>query len=358
MRKAGRERGGAGPAVDRMRMGRRMRTLPTLAAALGTLLLIPAAGASTGGTSAPPEPSGSGGSPGGSPGGAEYGVPLRGATAPAPVARAFRLTPARVTAPALPAVRLRVDQRGSRTVAANVVFSPVRGGALRRLDLGQLVVGRTITVRWPAGFAVAPGRYLVRLHVIGRGGRVLARRATRAVSGRAALTVAPAPRRRAPAPVPAPETDGGPVGTPATTPALTSGVFPVRGPHSYGDGFGAPRSGHVHQGADVLASEGTPVVSPVAGTVRSTAVQAGGAGWYVVLHADDGRDLFFAHCRAQTIVVSAGARVAPGAPLCQVGHTGDATGPHLHLEIWVGGWRVSKASAPIDPMPQLRAWDR
>ena len=117
-----------------------MRTLPTLAAALAALLLSPAAGASTGGTSAPPEPSGS-------PGGAEYGVPLRDAAAPAPVARAFRLAPARVTAPALPAVRLRVDQRGSRTVAANVVFAPVRGGTLRRLDLGQVAVGRTITVR-------------------------------------------------------------------------------------------------------------------------------------------------------------------------------------------------------------------
>src|SRR4051794_10731333 len=174
-------------------MGRRMRTLPTLAAALAAYLVVPVAGASTGGTSAPEDPSASSG-------GAEYGVPLPTAGPPAPVARAFRLTPARVTAPALPAVRVRVDQRGTRMVVANVVFSPVRGGALRRLDLGQLVVGRTITVRWPAGFAVAPGRYLVRLHVIGRGGRVLARRATSAVSGRATLTVAAAPRRRAPAP--------------------------------------------------------------------------------------------------------------------------------------------------------------
>src|SRR4051794_17064845 len=189
-------------------MGRRMRTLPTLAAALAALLVVPAAGASTGGTSAPEDPSASSG-------GAEYGVPLRTGAPPAPVARAFRLTPARVTAPALPAVRLRVDQRGSRTVAANVVFSPVRGGTPRRLDLGQLVVGRTTTVRCPTGFALAPGRYLVRLHVIGRGGRVLTRRAARAVSGRATLTVARAPRRApAPAPTVAPPTGGAPTATP------------------------------------------------------------------------------------------------------------------------------------------------
>src|SRR4051794_38153751 len=330
-------------------MGRRMRTLPTLAAALATLLVIPTAGASTGGTGVPDDASGSSR-------GAEYGVPLRTAAPPAPVARAFRLTPAPGTAPAPPAVRVRVDQRGASTVAANVVFAPVRGGALRRLDLGRLAVARTVTVRWPPGFAVAPGRYLVRLHVVGRGGRVLARRAARAVSGRAPPAAAPAPRRTAPAVTPA--TGVAPVLAGPPAPALTSGVFPVRGPHSYGDGFGAARSGHVHQGADVLAAEGTPVVSPVPGTVSSTAVQAAGAGWYVVLHADDGRDLFFAHCRAHTVVVSTGARVAPGAPLCQVGHTGDATGPHLHLEIWVGGWRTSKASVPIDPAPQLRAWDR
>ena len=353
MRKVARGRQATRAAADRLGMGRRMRPLPALAAALGTLLLIPAAGASTGGTSPPADPSGTSG-------GAEYGVPLRVPIPPAPVARAFRLTPGTVTAPALPAVRLRVDQRGSRTVAANVVFAPVRGGALRRLDLGRLAVGRTVTVRWPAGFAVAPGRYLVRLHVVGRGGRVLARRAARAVSGRATLTVAPAPRPRTPGPPPAtaPATGVAPASTPGPAPAITAGVFPVRGPHTYGDGFGALRAGHLHQGVDVLASEGTPVVSPLAGRVGTTGVQPGAAGWYVVLHADDGRDLFFAHCRAHTVVVSAGVRVAPGAPLCQVGHTGDATGPHLHLEIWVGGWRTSKASAPIDPMPQLRAWDR
>jgi murein DD-endopeptidase MepM/ murein hydrolase activator NlpD len=43
--------------------------------------------------------------------------------------------------------------------------------------------------------------------------------------------------------------------------------------------------------------------------------------------------------------------------MCLVGHTGDATGPHLHFEIWVGGWRVDAASHPIDPLADLQAWD-
>ena len=52
-----------------------------------------------------------------------------------------------------------------------------------------------------------------------------------------------------------------------------------------------------------------------------------------------------------------GRAVAAGQPICLVGHTGDATGPHLHFEIWVGGWRVNAASHFIDPLPDLQAWD-
>jgi murein DD-endopeptidase MepM/ murein hydrolase activator NlpD len=67
--------------------------------------------------------------------------------------------------------------------------------------------------------------------------------------------------------------------------------------------------------------------------------------------------MFFAHCQEGSMAVAPGAAVAAGAPLCRVGHTGDATGPHLHFEIWVNGWRAGAASAPIDPLPDLKAWD-
>ena len=91
-------------------------------------------------------------------------------------------------------------------------------------------------------------------------------------------------------------------------------------------------------------------------TVTSTANQPAAAGYYVVEHAADGRDFFFAHCQAGSFAVAEGAAVQQGAPLCRVGHTGDATGPHLHLEIWVGGWHVGNG-APVDPLPQLKAWE-
>jgi murein DD-endopeptidase MepM/ murein hydrolase activator NlpD len=55
------------------------------------------------------------------------------------------------------------------------------------------------------------------------------------------------------------------------------------------------------------------------------------------------------------MAVTAGTRIAAGGAICRVGHTGDATGPHLHFEIWVGGWR-NKGGHPVDPLAQLRAW--
>jgi murein DD-endopeptidase MepM/ murein hydrolase activator NlpD len=135
------------------------------------------------------------------------------------------------------------------------------------------------------------------------------------------------------------------------------GVFPVLGPHSYGDGIGAGRTGHTHQGVDVPAAEGTPLVAPVAGTVRYVDYQAGGAGHYVVVDAADGRSFFFAHIKAGTITVTPGTPLTPGQQFAQVGSTGDSSGPHLHFEIWEGGWRVDRSSHFIDPLPQLKAWD-
>jgi murein DD-endopeptidase MepM/ murein hydrolase activator NlpD len=64
----------------------------------------------------------------------------------------------------------------------------------------------------------------------------------------------------------------------------------------------------------------------------------------------------FAHCKAASLTVSSGQAVSAGQALCQAGQTGDATTPHLHFEIWVGGWQEA-AGHPIDPLPYLEAWD-
>jgi len=147
---------------------------------------------------------------------------------------------------------------------------------------------------------------------------------------------------------------------PAPAPPSFAGRFPVAGAYRIlgGDGrFGAQRPGHIHQGQDIAAAEGTPVVAPVAGTIAYRSYQRGGAGYYVVLHANSGRDYVFMHLRKGSIEVLPGDPVGAGRQLAEVGQTGHATGPHLHFEVWIGGWG-SKRGEPIDPLPSLRAWAR
>lgn len=138
-----------------------------------------------------------------------------------------------------------------------------------------------------------------------------------------------------------------------------SGVFPVEGPFTFGGEdarFGAGRTGHIHQGQDVVASSGQAIVAPVAGTVTWKANQPGGAGIYLVVRgAGDARDYVFMHIKRGTVLVALGEAVRDGQQLAQVGATGDASGPHLHFEIWLDGWGT-RAGTPIDPLPQLRRW--
>jgi murein DD-endopeptidase MepM/ murein hydrolase activator NlpD len=145
---------------------------------------------------------------------------------------------------------------------------------------------------------------------------------------------------------------------PAPDSSTVAGVFPVVGPFSFGGAdarFGAQRNGHIHQGQDVVAASGQSIVSPLSGTIVWKANQPAGAGIYVILHGGDGRDYAFMHIKRGTTLVSVGEAVHQGQQLAQVGATGDATGPHLHFEIWVGGWGT-KTGQPIDPLPQLKRW--
>ena len=120
--------------------------------------------------------------------------------------------------------------------------------------------------------------------------------------------------------------------------------------------FGSGRPGHIHEGQEITADEGTPVVTPRGGTVSWIAYQAAGAGYYVVIAGDDGRHYVFMHLQAGSIAAAKGARVAAGQRIGSVGNTGASEGAHLHFEIWVNGWWASKASAPIDPLPELLSW--
>jgi len=136
--------------------------------------------------------------------------------------------------------------------------------------------------------------------------------------------------------------------------------FPVAGTHNYGGPgarFGAPRSGHTHQGQDVLAGEGTPLVAPHRGYIKYIGDQPGGAGIYIVMHASGtSYDFALMHLQPGSVRVHEGQGVKAGTRLGSVGHTGDASGPHLHFEVWVGAWQMG--GHPVDPLPLLRRWDR
>jgi murein DD-endopeptidase MepM/ murein hydrolase activator NlpD len=136
-------------------------------------------------------------------------------------------------------------------------------------------------------------------------------------------------------------------------------VFPVRGPHDYGQGaaaFGAGRAGHVHQGQDVMAACGTPLVAARGGTVIMRAYQALAGNYLVIQDPVTGQSNMYAHLRAPATVRS-GQRVETGQPIGVVGDTGDASACHLHFEIWTSpGWY--RGGEPIDPLPTLQRWDR
>jgi len=135
-------------------------------------------------------------------------------------------------------------------------------------------------------------------------------------------------------------------------------AFPILGPHEYGMGagrFGAARSGHTHQGQDVMAACGTPLVAARGGVVQYSGYE-GNAGNYIVI---DGRgtpnDFMYAHL-AEPSPLQTGETVRTGQPIGVVGETGDAQGCHLHFEMWgAPGWY--EGGSPFDPLPYLQKWD-
>jgi murein DD-endopeptidase MepM/ murein hydrolase activator NlpD len=136
---------------------------------------------------------------------------------------------------------------------------------------------------------------------------------------------------------------------------IVHAVFPIAGPHTYGDGFGVQRSGHTHQGQDVMASCGTPLVAVDPGKVKFVGRQSL-AGNYIVISDEDGtNDYVYMHLRDKALV-SKGDTVTTGQTIGYVGRTGDATACHLHFELWPApGWYTGGQA--VDPLPSLKAWD-
>jgi murein DD-endopeptidase MepM/ murein hydrolase activator NlpD len=141
-------------------------------------------------------------------------------------------------------------------------------------------------------------------------------------------------------------------------PALVAKVlapFPVAGPASYSDDWGAPRHGppiHSHQGTDIFAERGTPVIASADGTVSRLTTTGALGGTSLRLTAAGGTYFYYAHLDGFAAGLANGDRVAKGAVLGFVGNTGNArtTPPHLHYEVHPAG------GAAVPPVPYLDRW--
>ena len=130
--------------------------------------------------------------------------------------------------------------------------------------------------------------------------------------------------------------------------------FPVKGKHSYGDGYGAGRG---HQGQDVFAKCGNHVRAARGGRVQLRDRHSS-AGNYLVI---DGRktrvDYVYMHLRGKPRVRQ-GQRVKKGDWIARVGSSGNASGCHLHFELWSKpGW-YEGGHAMRSVTKHLRRWDR
>jgi peptidoglycan LD-endopeptidase LytH len=123
-------------------------------------------------------------------------------------------------------------------------------------------------------------------------------------------------------------------------------MCPVQGASAWGDTWGAPRSGgRRHQGVDMLAAIGTPLVAVVSGTVSQEHNTLGGT--VIKLFGDNGNRYYYAHLSRYE---GAPGRVEQGQVIGYMGDSGNATGiPHLHFEIHPGG------GLPVNPTPSVSA---
>ena len=96
----------------------------------------------------------------------------------------------------------------------------------------------------------------------------------------------------------------------------------------------------MHEGLDIAANPGTPVVAPADGMVTYAGYDAG-YGKLIVIDHGYGVETRYGH--NSEIQVAVGQKVRHGQRIAAVGSTGRSTGPHLHYEVRVNG-------QPIDPL--------
>jgi Peptidase family M23 len=254
-----------------------------------------------------------------------------------------------------------------------VLGEPVRAGQNARVALGdwgyavtleKAVVRKQGSLRGYRGFVTGLHVVLTDAHGgLPAGTEIMVGYAEAAASApRPAPTPAPSPPSNEPVPPSTPQVPPSVKPPPPDVEAkLTAAgyVFPIYGPASFSDDFGAPRTTTWHHGNDIFAPMGAPLLAVADGTLFRV-------GWNDVggnrlwLRDGAGNEFYYAHLSAFSPLAQEGAQVKAGDVIAFVGNTGDAitTPPHLHFEIhprellWMGYDGV------VNPYPYLSAWLR
>jgi hypothetical protein len=148
--------------------------------------------------------------------------------------------------------------------------------------------------------------------------------------------------------------DGAPTTDCGTGAAASFGTGAIAWPMPAGtyrlsSGYG-PRGNEFHRGIDLAAPIGTPYYAAADGDVTEARPSTGFGFVIVVRHIINGQivDTVYGHSHISTFKVKKGDRVKAGDQLAVVGNQGQATGPHLHFEVWPGGWNPS-GTGSVDP---------
>jgi murein DD-endopeptidase MepM/ murein hydrolase activator NlpD len=137
-------------------------------------------------------------------------------------------------------------------------------------------------------------------------------------------------------------------------------VFPVYGPSSFSNDFGAPRADTAwHHGNDIFAPLGAPILAVADGTLFLVGWNAIGGNRFW-LRDMQGNEFYFAHLSAFSPLAHDGAQVHAGDVIGFVGHSGDAEGTpsHLHFEIHPVELLWQGYDGVVNPYPYLLAWRR
>jgi murein DD-endopeptidase MepM/ murein hydrolase activator NlpD len=135
--------------------------------------------------------------------------------------------------------------------------------------------------------------------------------------------------------------------------AASVAVFPLRGRPDWGEGgarFGAYRGGRSHEGQDVFAPAGTPLVAVRDGRIVEEG-DDGGRGNYIAIWSPAVRRTFVYLHMLRPSSLDPGDPVDAGDGVGAVGCTGSCWGDHLHIELREGRGTTGRA---LDPLPVLR----